>query len=59
MTAEVALSPFWYALTALSILLATLYLLCGTRTNPCNQDILRQRCVGVFDLDEGELDAAI
>lgn len=59
MAAEVALGSLRYTLAALNILLATLDLLCGRWTYPCDQNIFRQRGVGILDLDEGELDAAI
>lgn len=31
----------------------------NTASTPSNEDILGQSSVGVFDLDEGELDAAL
>lgn len=58
--AEVAFCSLWDALTALqswSVSKSKEHGPC--HVYPSNQDVLRQRRVGVLDLDEGELDAAI
>jgi hypothetical protein len=56
---EVALCPFWNALAALQWSLAPSIASSPGNAHPGYQDVLRQRCVWVFDLDESKLNAAV
>jgi hypothetical protein len=57
--AEVAFCPLRNALAALQSWLVSKQAEVEDHVYPSNQDVLRQRRVGVLDLEEGELDAAI
>lgn len=57
--AKVALGPLWDAFTALELWLASCVSWSLDQAYPSNQDVLRQRRVGVLDLDERKLDSAI
>lgn len=56
MAAKVALCPLRYSFTALFGVLAADWRARGKATYPCNQDVLGKAGVGIFDLDETELD---
>jgi hypothetical protein len=59
MAAEVALCPLWNAFAALKSQLVSCVVSRSDEPYPGDQDVLGQRRVGVLDLDEGKLDAAI
>lgn len=56
---EVTLGAFGNTFTALCSIVSALQHRGIWRTNPCYQDVLGEARVGVLDLDEGELDAAV
>ena len=57
--AKVAFCPLWNAFAALESRLVDDPGCSMDQAYPSNQDVLGQRRVGVLDLDEGELDAAV